>query len=326
MKWFSRTVFTVWVCFLAIPSVFADSSMKANVLLAGEIQSWLSGPKRRMEVQIPVAGKVVTITRLDQGVEWILNPARKIYQVRPIALPYQPSEEPSGSQDETTSQENSEEENQTSDCQPRLSKLPKTKTIAGFTTVGFSMACQGKSAQGTIWMAPPLGVLARVSQEWTHYYQAHATALYANFPADERAVLITQTAQLGETLRNLLASRLGPTIKFPQGVIMEVEGKWDEKVPGPFKTVYEVKEIRSDAVNPGLFEIPAGYQEVPDITKAILKSSLQNFQQMFETAKQFFTRFNSQGGNLQGNPFQSVIDWAKKSYAHFTSQQKSAAR
>lgn len=318
MKWASFLIGALMIS----SSAFADTSMKAKVLLAGDTQSWLSGNKRRMEVQVPLVGKIVTITRVDRGVEWILNVDKKIYQERSIALPYKPSED-SGSSDQNPyqneeSQDSSESQN---DCVPLILKAPGTKTIAGYTVTGFSLTCEGKGSQGMIWMAPPLGPLAAVSGEWEAYYKAHATALYANFPPAERKELISVTAKFGDALKDLLTSRLGKPTKFPKGVIMAVEGKFTNNGTGPSKTVYEVKEITPNPVDPNLFEIPAGYQKVPDITKALLQSSFQNFQQMFDMAKKFFSQSGMTGAGTQGNPLQAAIDWAKKAYHDFMAKQ-----
>ena len=78
----------ILLSFLVMPTAFADNHVKSKIAFVGEIQSWLSGQKKRLETQFPIVGKVVIITRVDQGVEWIVNTDRKMYQEKPIALPH----------------------------------------------------------------------------------------------------------------------------------------------------------------------------------------------------------------------------------------------
>ncbi len=316
------------ILFLVMPSAFADTSMKAQFLVVGQTQSWLSGQKKRMETQILVVGKVVIITRVDRGVEWILNPEKKMYQEKPIALPYL-SDDNSNTQGSTDiSQNNGEEpgESPQNDCVPELQRIPGTKVIAGFKTTGFSATCGSGPSVGKIWMAPPLGTLEAVSNEWAAYYHAHAVALYTKYPPAEQAELIPVTEKMGDILKDLLGSRLGHPTQFPKGVIMAIEGKFSNNGAGPSKTVYEVKEISAGPVDPNLFEVPAGYQKVPDLTKAMIQSSLQNFTNLAQTAKKFFAQSGMAGAGTEGNPLAGMIQQVKKAFQDFMASQKSSGQ
>jgi hypothetical protein len=73
-------------------TVRADSYMEfKGLMMEKPAKTWTSGLKQRHEMQAPMIGQMITITRVDKGVVWTLNPRKKTYSEKPIALPYRPA-------------------------------------------------------------------------------------------------------------------------------------------------------------------------------------------------------------------------------------------
>ena len=64
----------------------ADVYMETRVAAAGTTKTWISGLKKKEDTAIAPEGRRITIIRLDKGVEWRLDPERREYEERPIAL------------------------------------------------------------------------------------------------------------------------------------------------------------------------------------------------------------------------------------------------
>src|SRR5687767_11270952 len=88
---------TVWlvvfVAYLLPWSAQADNQMEYRALMMEEPgKMWGSGMKQRTEMKMPYVGQHVSIIRVDKGVVWDLNPKKKTYTEKPIALPYRKQE------------------------------------------------------------------------------------------------------------------------------------------------------------------------------------------------------------------------------------------
>lgn len=302
------------IVLLAAPPAFADTYVKSQVLAAGESQSWLSALKKRVETKIPVVGKVVIITRVDRGVEWILMPGKKVYQEKPIALPYL-KDEGSASPAAGNIQDylpQPDEEALKNQCVLEIRRLPEPKTIAGYKTTGFIILCGEDKGPGKVWMAPPLGTLAEVEQQDLAYNHAHAMALFANYPLNEKQDLVEISEKFGDLVKTFMVKHMAPGTRFPRGVMMRLESSLKNAPPA---VLFEVKEIKTGPADPALFEIPPGYQKVPDLTRAYLETGLQNldqFSRAVEHVKVFFSKAGITGAGSQPGQMAEIFERLKK--------------
>ena len=119
---------------------------------------------------------------------------------------------------------------------------------------------------------------------------------------------------------------MGKGTQFPKGVMMALEGSFDNtgKNNSPTTTVFEVKEIRTQPVDLSLFEIPAGYQKVTNLTKEVIKAGIRDLnlggligaiKKMSET-----TSVPSNGQSANPNPLQANFDAMVQSVKNFLSQ------
>ncbi len=260
---------------------FADVHTRSQVLVAGETQTWLSGQKKRVEAKAPMLGQIVIITRVDRGVEWILLPAKKVYQEKAIALPYIEDDKNAKGEgaDIGDYMPKTDEEGLKKECVPEILRLPNTRKIAGFDTTGFTIRCGNEKAPGNIWMAPPVGMLAEVEKQDKAYNHEHAMSLFSKYPSPEREEFVTAIENLGDLAKKFVGERMAPGTQFPRGVLMAMEGKGQK--------IFEIKEIQSNPVDPGLFEVPADYRRVSNIAQAVIDEGLKNLEGVAKVAESF---------------------------------------
>ena len=176
MKKTYRWAVIFWSILLLTPSsAQADFYMKAKTMgFASE--TWTAGKKQRMQTQTPMAGSMITIVRVDKGVEWTVNSKMKIYQEKPIALtPKDIQEQDSGMAEIKNLMP---QKQQGSDCTPQMNRLSEKRTYAGYETEGYQWACKEQPASMTMWIAPAQGDLARVEKETEAYSDAYQKELF----------------------------------------------------------------------------------------------------------------------------------------------------
>jgi hypothetical protein len=77
----------IWVVLAAelmtTSMAYADIYTKANAMGMGEVETWISGKKRREETHVVFAGmpeqKNIVITRVDKDVEWTVDEGLQAY-------------------------------------------------------------------------------------------------------------------------------------------------------------------------------------------------------------------------------------------------------
>jgi hypothetical protein len=241
-----------------------------------EMESWTSGKKQRTQsspapgsqnAMLGMAGQFIVITRVDKGVEWMCDPEKKIYQERPIALPYSKTEpENSGDADDPALKSMMAKSEETN-CTPIVKELGGTRSFAGHEAKGYQGACeegpQKDEFQMTMWMAPAKGELARMEKESNAFEEAKFKAEYANFPAAERREMEQGAKMIRDAFKMAFGGMKGA--KVPKGVPLAMETpQGPEGMGGMF---YEVTELRVGSVNPQVFELPPDYVKVEDVMK-----------------------------------------------------------
>lgn len=219
-------------------------------------KSWTSGKMLREEHQIPLMGQQIQIVRVDKGVVWALNPKMKTYTESPIAIPYTPM--PETKDDDNTSMGTTDDSDDSPpNCTPKMSTLAKTRKIAGQTATGTKISCKENPQEGmTSWMAPINDTTGKILADQKNYATAYAKAMYANYPAKERAEMEKSYSFLKNMMQEI-PSMMGQG-KWPDGYVMAMEA--ESKDDGAM-ALYEVVSLSASPVDKALFEIPAGYKK-----------------------------------------------------------------
>lgn len=263
------------LCLLCPGAARADFYFKAKTMGGQmEMENWTSGKKQRIQTAAgphsPMAqmgGEMIVITRVDKGVEWTADPVKKIYQERPIALPYTKT---SAAEETALPQDMKDVPSMIGeaggDCTPVLKEVGE-KTFAGYSSKGYVGACkEGVSNEISmiVWVAPPKGDLAKMDKEAGEFAVAQYGAMYANFPPAERRKMEESARLMRDAFAKAFAG-LGDA--KPKGVplAMEMPKGPEEGMGGMF---YETVEVKAGAVNPAVFDIPPGYVKVNDVMKA----------------------------------------------------------
>jgi hypothetical protein len=235
----------------------------------GVNETWYAGKKKREETVVDMGGlknREITITRVDKGIVWELDADLRIYRERPIYVPDTPGDRKSmelkNAPDEKWKNPPGEEINQ---CSLQLVTLPQKRVIAGFDATGYQAVCKEKNASDlppmTMWISPLKGVVEKFDQETKSFDKAYRNELFKNIPFAERKLNEEAFEALGSAAgQMLLGLNMG---KLPKGVPLKMEqegerpdGTWGNMV------IIEILDIRADAVNSGLFDIPSGYRKI----------------------------------------------------------------
>lgn len=256
------------VCQPAFADVYVRSLGVSNM---GENQTWYSGKKRREETVVNLGGgmptgKILTITRIDKGVEWELDPDLKIYKEKTIALPKTEEKLPTSVEREAVQAphkpwvELPKEEKDF--CEPVLTVLPNKESIAGFAATGYQAKCPN-TAVSTMWMAPPNGVLKTFEKDVEQFDKAFQDELYKNFSAAEKKMVKEFFGAFGQAGASMLLG-IRPD-KLPKHVPLRIE-QTAEMGDGSVRThrLIDIQEIRADKADASQFDIPAGYRKVTD--------------------------------------------------------------
>jgi len=247
--------------------------------MGGESQTWTSGQKERMEVNTPVMGKMVTITRADLGLEWQLAPDAQIYQERPLAAVVTAD---TSSEDELSEEDQALADQffggfgqgagsrQTSGCSPTLEKLSAKRTVAGYQTTAYGSDCAGMGGSSVYWMAPLDSKLKQAQRELKAYQDALMESRYANYPPAERKRVIESMQQFGQMM-HMATFGGGVDIEQMKNVMPLAVGSVNrgggsvESAP----LTFEIRTIEVSPANPALFEVPSSYTQVNDIGQAM---------------------------------------------------------
>jgi len=247
------------VLLLSGQAAFADAYIEhALPTSQTPAKTWTSGLKERKEIEAPFLGRQVTITRVDKGVEWTLNPKKKTYEEKPIALPYdKPNPHPASAYDDSDTGMDDTADDDT--CTFEMKKLPSGRTVAGYEAVGYRMGCREEPKEGMIvWLAASGGIAQSIHRDVKKYNQAHGKALYANYPAKERKEMEQGMAAMWQNILGEMP-RQANLDKVPDNLPMAMET--ESREVGKM-TFYEVIRLSAAPISASLFEIPAGYTKI----------------------------------------------------------------
>lgn len=253
----------------------ADVYMKTALMGFTESETWTSGQKQRTESKVPMMGHMVTITRVDQGVQWTVDLEQMIYEERPLAMertevpsPGDPRRQMSQmARGQSAMGPGSEEE---ADCIPTIAKLPHTRSFAGISATGYKLGCQNSPEGMIVWMAPPQGKLAQIDKELKTYNEAYFSAIYGSYSPKERQEMIEAAKALGSAVMTTMSPGMNQMKQLPkEGVTlaMEMVGQPTQMGMGQGGLMFETKEIQAGRFESSLFEIPAGVRQVPDLAQ-----------------------------------------------------------
>jgi hypothetical protein len=257
---------------LSLSIGYADVYVENKMLGGMTMKTWTSHLKQRTETPNPMfGGSMVTITRVDKGVEWQLDLKRKIYEEKPIALPYTKEKMPA-TKDSPSFEEKTEK--------IEIKKTSKTRPIAGFNAEGYEFLVDNKS-QGILWNAPLTGVLEKANQEVTAYHEAHSKKMFENYPATERMEMAAGMAMIQQFLKTS-PKGIGD---LPKGFTLGMQGGAGMEMPQMGDgLIFEVTSVKVDSVDSQLFNIPDGFTKVPSISQASM-GDMMNPEKMQEMMK-----------------------------------------
>lgn len=261
---------------LAAP-VCADVFLEATVM-GVDTRTWTSGMRNRMEVPgLILGGQLTIVTRLDRDMKWTLDSQGKLYEEEPVAMPYQPRTEQDGpASEETTLREQSFFHKE--ECTGTVTRLPKRRTIAGYPATGYQITCAERPQEGMIvWLTPPAGRLAQVKQETGAYEAAYVKARYANYPPEEQLEFALGMSMLSDLLGAVFTQMLQNDRQLASGFPLAVAGfgQAGERGQGQPTTIYEVKQISTALIDPGLFRIPTGYRTVDNLVEMRMRKMVE---------------------------------------------------
>lgn len=267
---------------LATPFVRGDVMVEAKTMMGITMKTWTSGLKQRNEIPIPMTGGLLTtITRVDKGVQWTLDPKLKVYDEKAIAVAYEPESR------ETKMIEGAKENAAAGKAAPfEVRKLDKTRKIAGFPASGYEVKTDGKHS-ATIWLTPYTEALERAEKETREFSAAHTKELYRNYPAKEREGMEAGMAMMTGMMRGQFLGGGAAPADLPKGYTLAMEGEsasgTSAMMTGPdghaasgapsapgaapkTSTLYEVISLSAEAISPNQFEIPPGFSKVDDVS------------------------------------------------------------
>jgi hypothetical protein len=255
-----KSLLFLW-CLAPFFYIHADVTQEIEMMGGMTSKTLTSGLKQRSETPNPMmGGSMVTITRVDQGVVWTLDTQQKIYEEKPIALPYKP-------QPTTLSPESKKIESTEPLPKIDFKKVPGTKTIAGYSAEGYQVLASNKDS-GTMWMTPVSGPLQKIEKETEAYNEAYFKKLYENFPANERKELGEGMQALAGMMKGRFSTLAQDMKNMPKGFPLGMEA--GEEM-GSKMMIYQVKTLSAAPLDAGLFAIPAGYKKVNSLAEQQMK-------------------------------------------------------
>jgi hypothetical protein len=254
----------IGVCLLIAHPVYADVYIKAKTAI-GDTETWISGKKQRVEVNVPETGKMTTITRADKGVEWQIDMQHGMYEETPIGGPAAPEEPPA--QQETDSMKADFKDIPTPQAPGHmgtLETLPEKKEFLGAPATGYRWVPDDSG--GVFWMLPLKGDFAKAQKETEEYQKAYLDAVYANSPAKEREEMARSMQAMGSPLGKQFAGLSG-TPGAPPGLDVGMEmlmGSPDSDQPRRVMA-FEMTELSLAPLDGSVFELPQGLRRVKDL-------------------------------------------------------------
>ena len=254
----------------ATASVHADSYKEAKTM-GGVSKTWISGLKQRMEMPNLMGSSMLTITRVDKGVQWNIDVNNKVYEEKPIALPYQ-KQKP----DSSASEGEPSDPELKNPPKLEINKLPESRTIAGLPSTGYEIKEASKKGSAIWWMTPATGVVEKVQKEQESYDAAYQKKLLENYPASEQKETVTDMKALGKLFNGQVTSMFKTYKNLPSGFMVSMEGIGD--MPGAANqkmTIFEIQNLSADPVDAALFEPPTGFQKVESIAQYQMKDMMK---------------------------------------------------
>ncbi len=245
---------------LGFTPAWADLTVKA-VEAGQEVQSRLSHLKRRVDAALPGVGPNVSIiTRLDLGLEWIVDHQNSTYEEHALSGAPEDKDDAAPEDLEAVLEEPESEiadEAQTS-CEADISRTSQTDTIAGLKTAAWKIVCKDEAPAGmTLWVAEPQGALAEAVAEGKQFIEAYAR-LEAVPPAPSAWLV---SAFLAEELMHLVPD----ADRLPEGLPLAAEGPGEPEAgngPAAHVRLVEVTALNTDPIDPAVFEIPSEFTRV----------------------------------------------------------------
>jgi hypothetical protein len=242
--------------------VFADGAMEYKSSFAetpSKVE--ISGLKERTDMTMPVIGEQQVITRVDKGVRWTIYPKKKAYSESPIALPYRKMDEGKPGRREKVRKSKEEAK----ECTPQMTKLSGGKTIAGMKSTGYEISCkESPKDKMTMWVGEETSASKKFMEEQQRFAAAHAKAMFANYPANERSDMNKATADMMSGLVKGIP-KMAKDQNFPKGMWTRFEMSSES---GPV-TLFELVSISASGVPASRFELPAGYRKLKEGESAI---------------------------------------------------------
>lgn len=233
-------------------TVYADSMTTMKVMMTEQLSNaYNSGLKSRTEMTMPVVGQIISITRVDKGVNWNINPKKKTYSEEPIALPYQ-----KGGSDQKSPQGRPMQDPDDK-CTAKVTKLSQSQTIGGMKSNGYAVVCKEEPEEKiTLWISEPTPAITAALKEQETYSKEYLKQLFSKYPAKEKEGMMEGGSFLGAMLGSLPKMMDGGQI--PKGLWTKMETESD----GEKDTWFEIVKFSAAPLKQDLFEVPAGYKKV----------------------------------------------------------------
>ena len=265
-----KTWLIAGLCLLAAVPARADVYTKSKMMQMGDSETWVSGKKQRIEMNVPIMGKNIIITRADKGVEWTLNSSLKIYEEKPIAIDYAKTkkfENDVMNNSSSMTPMSKMDETEADDCKPEM-RTSGGRQFLGTPATRYEMGCAGKSdGAWAFWMVPLKGEFAKAYKEMEEFGKAHSAAMYAQYPANERKEMQEGLQMLGSMMSVPFTGGQGLK-SMPKGfpVAMEQPKGVDENGQAQGNLLmYEMTTLSTAPVDPTLFEVPQGFHKVENV-------------------------------------------------------------
>ncbi|GEM_PF-7032486 len=261
---------------LAASEASADFYTKGSTFTGGDMEVWQAKDKKREQSDMPMVGTVITITRLDKGVQWTIDPKRRIYEEKPLAVPY---EAPIPENENIRYTESSSTDLPTpSDegCTAESRLVPEKRTFAGFEARGYHMGCAGQTGGMTTWTADS-PALSKMQKETEAFTEAQEKAQYAHWPRAEKKQMEDDLKAGKRFMKNaanqMMMGMSGTTNNMPKGVAVAIEGQTDAGKSG---YVFALKELSIKPIDGAVFDLPADYRKVSDVIRVQTESAMED--------------------------------------------------
>jgi hypothetical protein len=254
----------------------ADVTVEAQTMGQMKMKTFTSGLKQRMEVPNPMTSSpMITIVRVDKGVEWKVDEKNKVYEEKPIALPKGRTSDFPGEKMPNEKKAN-----------VKIKKRDGARTIAGHEATGYEVTVDNQPGV-CMWMAPAKGDLAKVEKETQQYHAAYYKKQNENQPLAES---LSSTAAAAMAMSMMGGGGGGDWIEglkeLPSGYMMGMEMAMGG---AGGMMVYEVTKISADPVQASLFEIPPGFTKVEDLSQQQMQDMMKdlNMEELMKNMPKF---------------------------------------